>query len=332
MTAFSPLLVSLVLAITTVLLAGVVGAIWWMDRYDREPIPLMLGVFAWGALVCPFLTGAAGAAVLWLVGWLGGGPPDVAWVAVGLAPVVEEGLKAVGIVLVVALTREFDNPTDGLVYGTAVGLGFAVTENLVYTLAAASQGLPTLIVVDLVARRTLFTAGVHALGSAAVGAGFGFAKLAPHRWQRVAWVVAGLMVAVVLHGGWNFSVVAALESEMALVPWLIMVPLYGMYGGGLALLLRAEHLVLRRQMQEEVALGVLPAWTAEVIPYYRRRVRSDWWPARHERTVIARHLTRLAFRKHALSAAGRAGLEGLEVVRLRQRVQQILNPPPAEDE
>jgi RsiW-degrading membrane proteinase PrsW (M82 family) len=326
MSALDPLLVSLVLGITTAFLGCIVAVIWWVDRYDREPVWLVVAVAAWGGIVSPFLVRLCAEPTQWLVASLSGGSQDPRWLVVGAAPVVEELVKGIGIVLVIRLTREFDNPTDGVVYGTAVGLGFAVTENLVYALAGVAQNLTTPMVIGLVVRRTLFTAGVHALGSSAVGAGLGFARLASKRWRAALWIMLGFVAAVVLHGGWNLAVFAA-GSIGAPTPWTVIVPLYLVFAAGLGLLLQAEHVVLRRQMAEEVRLGVLPAWAAEVIPFYRKRIRSDWWPSRRERTIIARQLTRLAFRKHALSSADAASIEGLEIVRLRQKVQRILNPP-----
>ena len=60
----------------------------------------------------------------------------ISWIAWSL------GLEAdttrnlfVGVLLVVAFSSKFDNPTDGVVYGTAAGLGFAVTENVIYGIA-----------------------------------------------------------------------------------------------------------------------------------------------------------------------------------------------------
>ncbi len=92
---------------------------------------------------------------------------------------------------------------------------------------------------------------------------------------------------------------------------------------GLVGFLRSEQRILVVELAEEVELDVVPAWVAEVIPYYRRRVRSDWWPSRRERTVLARLLTRLAFRKHAvrLLPDEESKLAGLEVVRLRQQIR-----------
>ena len=79
-------------------------------------------------------------------------------------------------------------------------------------------------------------------------------------------------------------------------------------------------------MAEEVELDVVPAWVLEVIPYYRRRIRSEWWPSRQERTVLARLLTRLAFRKHAVKRlpVAESQIAGLEIVRLRQRIRAML--------
>jgi protease PrsW len=56
--------------------------------------------------------------------------------ALVLAGMPEEILK-ISIIAAVALrTRYFDEPMDGVVYGTAVGLGFATIENVLYVLSA----------------------------------------------------------------------------------------------------------------------------------------------------------------------------------------------------
>ena len=94
----------------------------------------------------------------------------------------------------------------------------------------------------------------------------------------------------------------------------------------LAAFLRSEHRILKNELEEEVALGVAPAWVADIIPYYRRRVRAEWWPSRSERAVISRLLTRLAFRKKRFAdlPTEKAAVAALEIVKLRQRVREIL--------
>ncbi len=109
--------------------------------------------------------------------------------------------------------------------------------------------------------------------------------------------------------------------------WFVAVPvLYALVFLGLVGFLRSEQRILGVELAEEVELDVVPAWVVEVIPYYRRRVRSDWWPSRRERTVLARLLTRLAFRKHAVRRLPdeESQLAGLEVVRLRQQIRAKL--------
>lgn len=327
MTAPEPAVVSLSLGVTGVFLAAVVLLVWWVDRYDREPWRLVLSVFLWGMVVAPALVTAAGGMIV----VIGSDAGFSFLVAFGVAPLVEELAKGLGILLIVMFSQHFDNPTDGLVYGTAVGLGFAVTENLFYGFSSGpllNQGEA----VSLVLNRTLFTAGVHALASSAVGAGLGFGRTSGRRRRSFGWAVLGLVVAVALHGGWNAAVVNMPSGAGWVFPALILGPLYATFALSFGLMLWAEHRILVRQLSEEVGLGVLPAWAARVVPYYHRRVRSDWWPTRRERIVISRLLTRLAFRKHALAArSDSAILEGLEVVRLRARIQGILGKPGAED-
>jgi protease PrsW len=318
---------------TTILVAAVflvlvVAAVWWFDRYDREPLGMVAVAFGWGALAAPALAAVSETIALGVLrthyGRLLGG----ALVGMGVGPFAEEAWKAVGLLAVVALSPEFDNPTDGLVYGTAVGLGFATTENLLYDLTAAASGdLHRLVVVA--AGRTLITAGVHALCSATLGGMLGFALLSRSWLRRFALVASGLGVAVGLHAAWNTAVAAAAigRDDRGVVFMVgVLLALYLLYVVLLAALLHGEHRILQVQLSEEVKLGVLPVWVADVLPFYRRRVRGAWWSERSERTVIARLVTRLAFRKHALRhlPADEARLAGLEVMRLRQRIRSAL--------
>jgi RsiW-degrading membrane proteinase PrsW (M82 family) len=310
------------LAVSTGLLVAVVASVWWFDRYDREPVRLVVGVFLWGAVAAPVVA-VAGSAALG-VGLHLGPTAMVCWIG----PVVEELAKAAGVVLVVLFSKEFDNPTDGLVYGTAAGLGFAATENLVYGVAGA--GAPVIGgTVMLVLVRTVSAAGIHAVASGTFGGFLGVAYLSRNRLERLTWSCCGLTTAVAIHAGWNFLMLR-LESAADPIPltrWLVVVPLlYALYIVALFVFLRSEQRVLRTELAEEVELEVLPTWVLEVIPSYRRRIRSEWWPSRRERTVLARLLTRLAFRKHAVKRlpVGEAQLAGLEVMQLRQRVRAML--------
>jgi RsiW-degrading membrane proteinase PrsW (M82 family) len=95
------------------------------DLYDREPWPLLLGA------------AIAGAFVMWTIGFVEdatlarcchsvGGPAVLAGIAA-----VEEELGRLAVVLAVAICfpRQFNDPIDGLIYGSIVGLGNAVEES-----------------------------------------------------------------------------------------------------------------------------------------------------------------------------------------------------------
>jgi len=323
------------LAVSSILLVGVLAAVWWFDRYDREPLHLVIIVFLWGAVAAPPLAISVEALVEAVTGLVGGGHVAGLVGTVGLGPAVEELLKAVGVLSVVAMSRQFDNPTDGIVYGTAVGLGFALTENVLYGLSGMLGGMGG-GVVQLVIGRTLFSAGVHALSSAAFGGLLGVAYLSRSWRCRVLWLLLGGLAAVALHTAWNALVVwLSIDGpSSAALPWLALVPaLYALYVALFALLLAWERRVLRSELGEEVALGVLPGWVVDVMPHYWQRVGGRWWPSRAERTVIARLLTRLAFRKYALRRLppDESALAGLEVVGLRHQIRAIFEPPQDRD-
>ncbi len=323
------------LVFSTFILLGVVAAVWWFDRYDREPLHLVAMEFLWGATVAPLIS----VMVFTFFAGLGGdGAPQGTLSLIGLSaggPLVEEVAKGVGLLLVVLLSSKFDNPTDGVVYGTAVGLGFAVTENVIYGFGTGLYLDGPRGILVLVGGRTLFSAGIHALCSAILGGFFGHALLSRRSLYRAAWSGGGLAIAVTLHTAWNVALVSVgvFSSNGSPRLWLVAVPLlYGFYVATLAAFLRSEHGIIKRQLAEEVDLAVAPPWVLEIIPYYRRRIRSDWWPSRRERTVIVRLLTRVAFRKHALRHLPRdeATIASLEVVQLRKRVREILGSPPEE--
>lgn len=305
------------LLVSTALLVVVVVFLWWLDRYDREPLLLVAGAFLWGGLAAAVLSvstlSAAAAALDAPLGMLAGAA-------------LEELLKAAAVVLVARYSAEFDSPTDGLVYGTAAGLGFASIENLLVVIAApAGMAWGTL---PLVLQRTLFSAGVHGLASGVVGGFVGLALLARGALARVAWTAGGLAVGIALHGGWN-AALSFLSGSRDRWPALAALPvLYGCYLGAFWLLLQWEHGILRDQLQQEASLKLVPPWVPEVTPFYRRRIRADWWPRRSERVVLSRLLTKLAFRRYQTCRLpeDEAALASLEVVRLRGRVRRMFEP------
>ena len=178
------------------------------ERHAREPFGAVLGIFAHGGT---FGVAMAIALSVLLDGALGGASTLV--VAVAVAPLVEEATKGLGLLWV---RRHVDELEDGLVYGLAVGLGFAATETFLYGLVRLGEESLAGAVVT-VAARNASSLLLHAASSALVG--FGYARLrvagAPGASLLVAYLAAAglhaLYNVLVLTAGWvGFAAAVAL--------------------------------------------------------------------------------------------------------------------------
>src|SRR5580700_9041049 len=120
--------------------------------------------------------------------------------ALVLAGMPEEIFK-VSIIAAVALrTRYFDEPMDGVVYGTAVGLGFATVENVLYVLSAKTAWESVAIM------RALLSVPFHGALGAIAGGFIARARfsgvLGAHRnehWHRFRMFAAAYLVPIVMH-------------------------------------------------------------------------------------------------------------------------------------
>jgi protease PrsW len=110
--------------------------IYLLDLYEREPMSLVLGALVWGGVAATVLSGVANEGWGLVVARLGGPVFAAQWTAALTAPLVEETLKGVGVVLIYLIARdEMDDVMDGFVYGAMIGLGFAIVEDVFYFIA-----------------------------------------------------------------------------------------------------------------------------------------------------------------------------------------------------
>ncbi len=259
-------------------------AIWAMDRYDREPLGLLLANFAWGAL------GAVVLAIIFsVIGSLLFGT-DEQQDAIYVAPVVEETIKGVFLLWTVR-RRAFDNTTDGIVYGMAIGLGFGMTENFLYFLNAATVGEWVMLVVV----RTLFAALMHAMATGIVGAMVGATKF---ELRRFRWPLrlGGLLLAMFTHYFWNHSVTQGSMISVAVGMLFIVLSLVVIVVV-LQLALLSENRLIMRELSEESADGVIPAVHLNYLPYSSKRRIVGWLPPTLDKRRYVQLATRLAFRK-----------------------------------
>ena len=114
----------------------------WIDRYESEPLWMLTTTFLWGALVAVFIAiilNTVNGAIITAV--TNSAQIGEHFGAVISAPIVEESAKAfILLVLFFWKKDEFDGIVDGIVYAGMVGLGFAMTENILYYGRAVQGG------------------------------------------------------------------------------------------------------------------------------------------------------------------------------------------------
>jgi RsiW-degrading membrane proteinase PrsW (M82 family) len=182
--------------------------IYRLDLYEREPISLAIGAFAWGALAATALAlDAAG----WdqLVARVFGQDVAARWGPALTAPIIEELLTGAGVVLICLIGRdEIDDMMDGFVYGALCGLGFAVVEDVLYFMAAFG-GSPGGVLEGFYVRVVSSGLYGHVLYAGLTGMGIGYLvsrrEDVPMR-KRVAVAVALFLAAVLGHALWNAPV------------------------------------------------------------------------------------------------------------------------------
>ncbi|WP_433431457.1 PrsW family intramembrane metalloprotease [Nonomuraea sp. CA-141351] len=181
-----------------VLLAAVLS----LDRLEPEPKLNLAFAFAWGAGVAIVLGVAltmVGQALFAKAGLGAAVVNDVGTVL--LAPVVEEALKGSALLLLLRRRQEIDGLTDGIVYASMAGLGFAAVENIgYYLLAYGADGAGG--AVQLFVMRGLIDPLGHPIYTSMIGLGVAYA-LTRRTPARFAAIPLGYLAAVFLHGLWN---------------------------------------------------------------------------------------------------------------------------------
>ncbi len=327
-----------------------------LDLYEHEPFSVLAAMAMWGAVGATALSAIGNGIITRRL------PEDidlVFGVAIS-APVVEEVAK--GLALLAAFVMAFvahrrfgvmqlGGVTDGIVYGAAVGLGFAFTEDIHYMLQVAAQrGLDEGFHLFL-ARRDFFGTGAlhHAIFTAAFGAGLGLATWSRSRIARVGWALTGLLTAIALHATNNGLVQVALVARhgfdrtaaalasvalppdmeatksaaltaMAILDFVVVV----LFAVAIAVWLRHQRKVIGHELKDEIESGLIDPRDGELVPSYHKRLRWYWQLVRvgeweRFRAVKRLHieLAGLAFQKW------RSGKDSEDAAMTRQRIATL---------
>lgn len=263
--------------------------VYLLDLYEREPLSLVLGALAWGAIAATQLSGYANTFWGEVVLQVGGADFASRWTAALTAPFVEETLKYVGVVLIYLIARsEIDDLIDGFVFGAMVGLGFAVVEDVFYFIAVFG-GEPANVLAGFYLRVIGSGLYTHVLWTAVSGVGLAYfvSRRGEVPLARRFWVAAGLLaVAVFGHFLWNSPLLRLFPDQpWTGADWILL--LFGLAVKGVPMLLfvvavvklahRRESRALQAALATEVGREGIHADELAVLshPGRRRSARRD---------------------------------------------------------
>ena len=288
--------------------------IWRLDKYEREPFGKVFKHFMWGAIGAIFFgiilslilnstfqiftTSEFSATFL---------------AAVIVAPLAEEFVKAIYL-FGTYHKNYFDNITDGLVYGGAIGLGFGMTENLMY-FSTYDETFEQWIVV--VITRSIFSAVMHAIATATVGAFLAKAKFTIGK-SRFQYLLIGLGLAMLFHAIWNFSLTFEFTYYLGLIFMIfLIVSFFLIFSSSL----KNERSIIQTQLVEE-----FDSLQIDEDVYSYLIDKCNQLDKRSQRNKLMNFASILAFRKlQAINSEGMSKIKYNEDIEdYRFRIQQIL--------
>lgn len=166
-----------------------------VDKKESEPLWLLSVALVWGCAICSTIAFALNTVLVKYIG-------QIALIFSG--PLIEELIKGLGLFVILWWQRKhFNNILDGLIYASAIGLGFAMTENLIYYAQSLTEGLSIGLKTFWV--RGILSGFLHPFFTSMTGLGIGIAISSNRFWIKnlAPWI--GLLMAVVLHIAFNAS-------------------------------------------------------------------------------------------------------------------------------
>jgi len=315
----------------------------WIDRYESEPLWMLATAFFWGALVAVFI-----AIILNTInGAIVAAATNSAQIgenfgAVISAPIVEEGSKAL-ILLVLFLWKkdEFDGIVDGIVYAGMVGLGFAMTENILYYGRAVQGGAGVLTFIFIL--RGMAAPFSHPLFTSMTGIGLGWSRQSNNGFVKIVAPFLGFMLAVLLHATWNGTATYGGAVGFFAGYFLIMGPTFIITLMVIFFSLRREGRIVRQFLYPDYQRGFFDSQEYEKLCTIRGRMGMSWnamttkgisgWRTRMRcnqmASELAFHRSRVArgFARDPQTAQERENAYLYTLHELRRRFDPANNPP-----
>jgi len=212
---------------------------------------------------------------------------------------------------------------DGLIYGSMIGFGFAMTENFLYFISAYDQGGYGNLTMIFFLRTVLFGLN-HAFFTGFSGMGLGMARESRRALARFIWPLVGLTLAITAHSLHNFGANLAERDGFGLVLSL-MVAMAGFMLVLCTILFswRYERNCVRTELANEVGVTLTVQEYETLVNHWRNPLHKS----RSERAEAQRLqlCVELALRKGHLRRLGEAREPTLpnEIAQLRAQLMSL---------
>jgi RsiW-degrading membrane proteinase PrsW (M82 family) len=307
--------------------------LWWFDRYEKEPLGLLIAAFLWGAVPAIIFSLVAQLALDVPISYFVSPLASDLIGATVVAPVTEEVFKGGALLLLLLFFRkEIDSPLDGIIYGGLVGFGFAAVENVFYFAGTfAESGLGALAFLTIF-RAFLFGLN-HALFTGLTGLGLALARTASNWLVKVGAPVMGLLLGITAHVIHNGGVTLGAELY-----WPCLITLISDWGGVAILFgvviwasVREQHWIAT-YLADEVEKGTLSqedyATTISYVARVATRAQALFGGDFRRWRELGRYYqlaTELAFNKRRLACFPTEKDTQARVVQLRRQVKEMTN-------
>jgi protease PrsW len=248
----------------------------WIDRYESEPLWMLATTFFWGALVAILIALVFNTGVE-IIAMIATHSEETASRvgAVISAPIVEESAKALILVIFFFWKKdEFDGIVDGIVYAGMAGLGFAMTENILYYGRAIQKGPEMLTAVFIL--RGMAAPFSHPLFTSMTGIGLGWSRQSRNGFVKFAIPVFGFVVAVLMHATWNGSAAFGEGIGFFVIYFMVMGPAFVVILMVIYFSLRREGRIVQEFLYPDYATGFFDQHEYERLCTIRGRMGMSW--------------------------------------------------------
>jgi len=183
------------------------------DRYDREPVRLLLKLFLFGMLsAIPTIIAER---FLSNINFFGG-ILAIAWTTFIVAGFTEEFFKRLVVMRIAYYHNAFDEKLDGIIYCAYSALGFATIENIMYIISGYDADP------YIGWYRGLLSVPAHMLFAVTMGYYLSLARFSPDKESCRRYFTCSLVVPMLFHGTFNFILLAQIQLLMILfIPFVV---------------------------------------------------------------------------------------------------------------